>query len=87
VAITLANLDSAHGDLGDPAKQKELLERALAIQEREYGLEHPNVAATLTKLATAHGALGDPDKQKELLERALAIDERKFESDHRDPHR
>ena len=42
------------------------MERALAIQEREYGPEHHEVAVTLTNLGNAHGSLGDALKQREL---------------------
>ena len=49
----------AHGALGDAAKQKELLERALAIEEKAYGPDHPEVAITLTNLGNAYGKLGD----------------------------
>ena len=35
VAITLVNLGNAYGDLGDAAKKRDLLERALAINERD----------------------------------------------------
>ena len=44
VAITLVNLGNAYGDLGDAKQKKELLERALVIDERHYGKEHPEVA-------------------------------------------
>lgn len=37
VATTLSNLGNAYDRLGNIQKQKELLERALAINEREYG--------------------------------------------------
>ena len=29
-----------HGQLGEDAKKRDVLERALAIQEREYGSDH-----------------------------------------------
>ena len=69
-------MNDGYGDLGDPQKQKELLERALAIQEKHYGPDHFEVAITLVNLGNAYGDLGDPQKQKELLERALPIFER-----------
>ncbi len=58
----LTNLGDAYGSLGDAQKSRELLERALVINERHYGLEHPNVAITLTNLGNAHGSLGDTKK-------------------------
>ena len=42
-ASVLTNLGNAYGDLGDAARQRDLLERALRIKEREYGPEHREV--------------------------------------------
>jgi tetratricopeptide (TPR) repeat protein len=54
----------------------------LAINERHYDLDHPNVAAILTNLGNAYGDLGDTQKKRDLLERALAINERHHSLDH-----
>ena len=70
VAITLTNLGNAYGTLGDHAKKRDILERALAIDERAYGRDHPEVAQTLTNLGNAYGALGDTAKQRDMLMRA-----------------
>jgi tetratricopeptide (TPR) repeat protein len=78
----LDNLGVAYGDLGDFHKMKELLERALLIEERHYGSEHPQVAAILTDLGVVYGALGDAHKGKEVIERALLIKERHYGPDH-----
>ena len=43
-AAALHNLADAFFRVGDYQKQKELLERALSIEEREYGPEHVAVA-------------------------------------------
>jgi tetratricopeptide (TPR) repeat protein len=64
--------------LGDAQKSRELLERALTIDERHYGPDHPEVAPTLTNLGSAYGSLGDAQKSRELLERALTIKERHY---------
>jgi tetratricopeptide (TPR) repeat protein len=82
VATILTNLGNAYGSLGDTQKSRELLERALAINERHYGPDHPNVATILTNLGNAYGSLGDTQKSRELLERALVIDERHYGPDH-----
>merc|ERR1711964_866854 len=82
VASTLTNLGSAYGALGDAEKQRELLERALAIDEREYRPNHREVAITLTNLGNAYGDLGDAEKKRELLERAIQIFEREYGPDH-----
>ncbi len=58
---------------GGLSKQRDLLEWALAIIERHYGLDHPKVAATLASLGNAYGSLGDAQTSHELLERAFAI--------------
>ena len=50
MAITLTNLGIAYGELGDHAKKRDVLERALAIKERAYGRDHAQVATTLTNL-------------------------------------
>ena len=60
----MVNLGVAFGDLGDNQKQKELLERALSIQERAYGHAHVAVALTLCKLGVAFGGLGEYQQQK-----------------------
>ena len=54
--------------------------RALAIDERSYGPDHPTVAAALNNLGTlpAPRRLGDAEP---LFRRALAIDERSFGPD------
>ena len=51
----LMNLGNAYGALGDPAKSRDVLERALAIEERAYGRDHTNVAFTLWNLGIAYG--------------------------------
>ncbi len=75
-------MDDGYHDLGNPRRQKELLERVLPIQEKHYGPDHPEIAITLTNLGIACGDLGDPQKQKELLERALAIKKKHYRPDH-----
>ncbi len=71
--VTLTNLGSAYGSLGDAARGRDLLERALRIQAREYGPEHREVADTLANLGNAYGSLGDAARKRDLLERALRI--------------
>ena len=52
VAITLVNLGNAYGDLGDAKMKKELLERALIIQEAPYDKDYVQIAITLVNLET-----------------------------------
>ena len=78
----LIQLGNAYGFLGDAARKRDLLERALRIKEREYGPEHREVAATL--MGNAYGSLGDAARKRNLLERALRIDEREYGPEHRE---
>ena len=55
--------------LGDDAKARDVLERALAIKERAYGRDHPDVAMTLECLGDAYGALGEKEKKASTLEK------------------
>ena len=73
LSAMLFNLGIAQFDLGEYRKAQELYERALRIQEREYGTEHRVVAPILADLAKACGRLGNAALQRELLERAHRI--------------
>jgi tetratricopeptide (TPR) repeat protein len=77
----LFELGSAYQDLGDYAKQRDLLERALPIMEREHGKDNTEVAVVLGNLGNAYGNLGDYAKKRDMLERTLAIYEREHGSD------
>jgi tetratricopeptide (TPR) repeat protein len=60
VATTLSNLCNAYDRLGNIQKQKELLERALDINEREYGvalraLVNSNIRMCYDVFAFSHG--------------------------------
>eukprot|EP00971_Amphidinium_carterae_P164414 3259773-Amphidinium_carterae.1 len=71
----LNNLGNAYGSLGDAAKKRDCLERALRTLEGRYGPEHPEVATTLGNLGVAYGSLGDATKRRDCLERELRIKE------------
>ncbi|MDX5507718.1 MAG: tetratricopeptide repeat protein [Wolbachia endosymbiont of Hylaeus sinuatus] len=75
-------MDDGYSDLGNPSRRKELLERALPIQEKHYGPDHFTVSIILGDLGNASGALGDHQKQKELLEHALPILKKYYGSNH-----
>ena len=62
--------------------KRALLEKALRFEEREYGLEHRQVAA-LTSLGNAYGYLGDAQAMRDLLKKALRIQEREYGAEHR----
>jgi hypothetical protein len=50
-----------------------LYERALAVQEREYGHDDPGVATLLHNLALVNGTLGDFADAHQQHDRAVAI--------------
>lgn len=54
----MTNLANAYGELGSFKTKTALLERALEIQIRYYGSDHPETAVTMTNLASAYGELG-----------------------------
>jgi len=80
--VALFDLGLAYDGLGDYAKTRDLLQRALPIYEQEHGSDGAEVASTLANLGNAYGDLGDPAKQRDMLERALAIEERAYGRDH-----
>ena len=54
VTKTATNLGNAYKNLkNDPKKKKELLELALAIEEKQYGTEHCQLTKTLENLGIA----------------------------------
>jgi Tfp pilus assembly protein PilF len=59
-----------------------LLERALRIEEAQFGPDHPQVATTLNNLGVVWGDLGQPAKALEVFERALRILEGAYGPDH-----
>ena len=59
-----------------------LIRRALAIDEKSFGPEHPNVAIRLNNLAELLRATNRLAEAEPLYRRALAIDEKSFGSEH-----
>jgi tetratricopeptide (TPR) repeat protein len=58
------------------------LERALVIDEKTYGPDHPNVATSLSNLGLVLKDLGDLEGAKVRIERALAMYRKFFGEDH-----
>jgi tetratricopeptide (TPR) repeat protein len=68
---------------GDYESAKPLFERSLAIREKVFVQEHPDVATSLNNyLAALYYAQGDYESPKQLLERSLAICEKVFGEEH-----
>ena len=60
------------------------MRRALAIDERSYGPDHPDVARDLNNLAQLLQATNRLGEAEPLMRRALAIDEGSYGPDHPD---
>jgi tetratricopeptide (TPR) repeat protein len=59
-----------------------LMRRALGIDEKSYGSEHPNVAIDLNNLAQLLQATNRLAEAEPLMRRALGIDEKSYGSEH-----
>jgi len=68
--------------VADYAGARAANERALAIDERAFGPDHPNIAIRVNNLGSVLQDLGDLAGARAAFERALAIDERAFGPDH-----
>ena len=67
---------------GDYAGAEPLYRRALAIDEKALGPDHPGVAIDLNNLAALLYTKGDYAAAEPLYRRALAIDEKTLGPDH-----
>ena len=59
--------------MGDYAKSESFYQRALSVQERNPGPEHPDTAETRGGLAQLYMRMGDCARTEPLLQRALKI--------------
>jgi tetratricopeptide (TPR) repeat protein len=65
-------------NLGKFAEAEPLLRRAVAVDERNFGPNHPNVATCLNNLAALLHDTNRLEEAEPLYRRALAIDEQSF---------
>ncbi|HEY0739096.1 MAG TPA: tetratricopeptide repeat-containing protein, partial [Herpetosiphonaceae bacterium] len=88
---SVAGLCTALGDnlwlLGVYAEAQEYFERALVIQERVLGCEHPDVAWSLHNIGVMLRAQGQYARARTYHEQALTIRERVLGREHRDTAR
>ena len=76
------NLALVLNDLGEYAEAKDLLEKAMVSDEKNFGEAHPTTAIRYSNLATVLQDLGDYEGAKALLEKALISDEKNFGESH-----
>jgi len=77
-AQALISLAKSHGALGDAKEKCNLLEKALKMEEREYGTDSLRLCATLYNLANAYAADSRGSRKVELMERILTIKEQAY---------
>ncbi|AUI69936.1 tetratricopeptide repeat protein [Beggiatoa leptomitoformis] len=80
----LVNAANALDNLGNYTKAETLLNKAIPIQKKILGSEHPDMATSLGILAIIYQAQGDYAKSIEFNEKALTIFEKHFGSQHPD---
>ena len=68
--------------LGEFVAARSALERALKIDEKVYGKDHPEVAIKVNNLGLVLQDLGKLQEARKLYERALKIDEKVYGKDH-----
>ena len=82
VGTSLSNLAGMYMDQGRYAEADPLFKRALAIDEKALGPEHPDVGQSLNNLAAVYLYQGRYGEAEPLFKRALAIDEKALGPDH-----
>jgi tetratricopeptide (TPR) repeat protein len=84
VALSLNNLASLYYAQGRYADAETLYTRSLAIREKVYGPDHPDVALSLNNLAELYRVQGRYPEAEPLYKRSLAIREKALGPDHPD---
>jgi tetratricopeptide (TPR) repeat protein len=82
VAVALGNLATTLRMRGRPAEAEPLYRRALEIDEKVFGSEHPHVSRDLNALAVVLRSMSRSEEAEALYLRALKIDEAAFGPDH-----
>nr|WP_286206522.1 tetratricopeptide repeat protein [Sessilibacter corallicola] len=76
------NLALTLGDRGDLQGAKNLLEKAMISNEKNFGEDHPNTARCYSNLGLVLQNLGDLQGAKTLLKKAMLAAEKNFGEDH-----
>jgi len=71
--MTLNNTANVYDKQGHPEQALELYRRAVAVEEKLLGADHPNVALTLSNIALVYDGQGRNAEALELYARALAV--------------
>ena len=68
--------------LGDYIQALEYYKKALAIDEKVYGKDHPETATSYNNIGLVYNTLGEPAQALEYHNKALAIKEKVYVKDH-----
>jgi tetratricopeptide (TPR) repeat protein len=79
---TLINQGEYYKSLGNYKRAKEFLNKALILNEKKFGLDHPKTAQVLNMLGDVYLYLGSYEKAQRLLERALIINKKNLDPNH-----
>ena len=74
MATSLNNLALLYKAQGQYAQAEPLYKRALAIDEKALGPDHPDVAVSLNNLAALYRAMNRDDEAEPLEQRAARIE-------------
>lgn len=77
-------LGIAYSSANQPSKAAHFMEKAVSLEEHQFGKEDLDLAAPLTNLGIIYIQLKELDKAMGVLQRALAIKERNLGEDHYD---
>ncbi len=84
--IARETLEELSVDQDKLAEAEPLLQRSLAIWQKVFGPEHPNVAQSLSLLAVLYNAQEKYEEAERLFQRALAIWEAVWEKNPEESH-
>ena len=76
------NLAAVYYSQGDFTDARAMFERALKLDEAQFGSSHPNVAIDVSNLGVVMKNTGDLVGARTMYERAIKIDEASFGPDH-----
>ena len=82
MATSYNNIGAVHDNKGEYDKALEHYQKALAIELKQLGLEHPSVATSYNNMAYIYKTKKDLAKAKEYWEKAYAIFSEKLGPNH-----
>ena len=72
LAISNERISGIYEKMGEYEKSRDLLQKSLESDLKNFGEKHPNVSRSQSNLALVYEHLGEHEKARELLEKALS---------------